>query len=470
MNPKLHQTQSQVQKLTLSPQIKVYLKILQMPLLELKQNLEEEMMQNPVLEEEITAEGELSNLSEETPAPEKPEDWEKQNEDLTETNDSEENLIDVKELERRKKYQESLITQQETLADHLHNQISLLDLTDLEKEWAEEVVGNLDEKGYLAIPLPELASQLKVPEKKLEGLLKKLQTVEPAGIFARDLAECLLLQLERREGPAVLLAERMITEQFPLLEKRNFPQLEKTLQAPSEAVGKAFHLIQELDPKPGLSFVSSKPFEVIPDALITCDENNPKKFQIEIKETGLSKLKLSAEYRKMMKDKALDETAKKFIREKVNQATWLLEALENRKVTLAAILKTVFEKQPEFLEKGFGALKPLRMKEVADVLGIHESTVSRAVAGKYIQTSRGTFPLRKFFSGKIASGPDSEESQKSVMEKIKHLIGTENPKKPLSDQKIAESLSQDGIQVARRTVAKYREMMKILPTSLRRKR
>jgi len=470
---KLNQSQSQTQKLTLSPQIKLYLKILQMPLLELKANLEEELNQNPLLEEEPPSEIEIDESLDEatsSDATEKIENWEGSDEELSQDGPHDETLADSKELTRKKNYQDSIITQEKTLTDHIHAQLHLLSLTEKEKKWTEELIGSLNENGFLTNNLAELSSQLDAPEKDLERLLAKLRSLDPAGIFSYSLEDCLLIQLERSPDKNSLLAQTLVRDHFNLLQKRSFPQIARLLKAPAEKVKAAFELIQSLDPKPGKSFISSRPFQIVPDAVITLDRNDPKKYHLDIRSSGLPPLRLNSEYRKMIKNKAVEPATKKFIKEKAEQAIWLLEALENRKSTLGSILKVILDRQPDFLERGFTGLKPLRMKEVADTLGIHESTVSRAVSGKYLESPRGTFSLRSFFSGKIASGSESEESQKSIMERIKTLVEAEDPQHPLSDQKIVQLLAQDGITIARRTIAKYRDMLKILPTNLRRKR
>ena len=469
MLSKMNQTQSQSQKLALSPQVKLYLKVLQMSLQELKNNLEEEMNQNPLLEEDPTA-SELPESEEEAANPGGIDNWESTEESSAISNPFDENLADTKELTRKKNYQDSIITQEITLIEHVQSQIHLLDLTGDEKSWTEEFIGNLDENGFLKIGLSELANQLKVLEQDLEVLLQKLQTLDPPGIFARSLEECLLIQLGQSHDKEASLAQKIIRDHFKLLQKNSFPQLARILKVSPESIKAACGLIHELDPKPGKSFIPSRSFQMVPDAVITTEGDDSKKYQVEIRETGLPHLRLNSEYRKMLKNKELEPKTKQFIKEKATQALWLLEAVENRKATLGSILKEILDRQPEFVEKGFSTLKPLRMKEIAEKLGIHESTVSRAVSGKFIQTPLGSFPLRDFFSGKIESGEESEESQKSVLGRIKRLIDEEDSKKPLSDQKIVELLSKDGIVIARRTVAKYREILRILPTSLRRKR
>ncbi len=448
--------------------MKLNLKILQLPLLELKQNLEAELNQNPALEEEIEKESEVSSDESNALSNEQPDTWE-EIEEPTFSNDAEPELVEIRELEKRKNYQESLIVQRTTLTDFIYSQLYLLDLSDEEELWSHELIGNLNEDGFLKENLSSLARRIQTPESALEKLIKKLQQLEPAGVFAKSIEECLAIQLKRKKGADSEIAHDIVMHNFELLQKKQFTGLAGIYKTSPDHIQTIFEMIQHLDPKPGKAFLTAEPLSVIPDIIITAQRGEKEKYKTEVEELGLPKLKVTSEYRQMVKDRSLDTKTKKFVKDNVEKALWLVEALNYRKATLTAITKEIVKRQPVFFEKGFSSLKPLRMKEIAGSLNIHESTVSRAIAGKYIQTPVGTYPLRSFFSGSVPSGAE-EESQKSVMERIKQLIEDEDVKHPLSDQKIVNILSEEGIQLARRTVAKYREMMKILPTSLRRVR
>jgi len=463
MKPKLILSQSQ--KMILSPQAKLYLKVLQMPLQDLRQSLLKELSQNPLLEEDPNCESTSSEESIE----EKEQSMEVSGE-ASINEDTYEPLVDPRELARRKDYQESILTQSESLIDHIHSQLSLLSLTKSELKWVDDFIGSLDENGFLTEDLSSVTTRLQIPEYRLEKLLKKLQQLDPPGIFARSLGECLALQLQERTHQLSSIARDMVLHNFHLIQKRSFKELSRIYQKTLPEIEEAYHLIQELDPKPGKAFASASSSAIVPDVILTTSKEKGKKYDVTIKGSGLPTLRINSEYQSMAKNKGMDEKTKKFLKENVEKAAWLLEALDYRKTTLASIVKIILDAQSNFVDKGLAHLKPLRMKDVAVKLGIHESTVSRAASGKYIQTPLGTYPIRSLFSGKISSEPGEDESQKSVMERIKGLIDKEDLKKPLSDQKIVALLEESGIKIARRTVAKYRDMLKILPTNLRRQR
>ncbi|HNV87270.1 MAG TPA: RNA polymerase factor sigma-54 [Candidatus Omnitrophota bacterium] len=473
----------QSQKLILSPQLRQYLKLLQLPLLELRQAVEQELSENPVLEEISLSEKNdvpLSEVSsEETPAsgsdPARELEFDRQIEALNkideefkgsgysnpETSDDE-----IKESVRNKNFQDTLMTSRPTLQESLLSQLSLLNLNERETEIAREIIGNIDDDGYLRAEPAEIAEKLNAHSEDAERVLNLLQTMDPPGVCARNLRECLMLQL-KKASQEHSLAMSIVRDCFELLERKHFADIAKKLGVPADAVSKAFHQISSLEPKPGRIFLSGAPIQVVPDATVSEDENNPGRYKIEIHEESVPRLRISPYYRKMLKARNTDAQTKKFLREKVGSALLLIRGLAQRKSTLLQITEEIVRIQQEFLEKGFSHLKPLRMKDVAETIGIHESTVSRAIAGKYLATPQGTVPYRSFFSVKMETERESPESQKSVMERVKNLVDGENKKKPLSDQEIVKLLHADGIKIARRTVAKYRDLLKILPTYLR---
>ncbi|MBI3313329.1 MAG: RNA polymerase factor sigma-54 [Candidatus Omnitrophica bacterium] len=476
--------QEQTQKLALSPQIRQYLKLLQLPLLELHQAIEAELAENPMLEETASATAAEENLeaTENQPLPDgkNPEEVkcdESFNHIELLSDDFQESYqypdasgANVEDLKKHKNFQESLITKPEGLGDFLEWQIGFLELSEKQKKIADEITGNIDEEGYLRATLDEISAATASSPEEVLKVLEQIQELDPPGIGARNLQEALLLQLKRK-GPEAEIAMRIVSNHLPLFEKRNWQELAKILSVDQETVKKATQLITHLDPKPGRTFYLEEPIAVRPDGAISFneDEESPR-YKIEIHDESIPELRINAYYRKMLRQKGLDEKTRNFLREKFQNAVNFIKAIGQRQSTLRAITEAIVKAQPDFFEKGFSYLKPLRLKDIAEIIGIHESTVSRAIHGKYITTPQGTIPYKSFFSTKLETTSGESESQKSIMEKIRSLITGESAEHPYSDEKIVEILRSEGLVIARRTVAKYRNLLKILPSHLRRKR
>lgn len=494
MEPRL--IQQQTQRLILSPQIRQYLRLLQMPLIALEQAVEVELSENPLLEEKQATEAEkaeeisLQGDPVEAIPDEKVKDANTDEfragefEHFLQLDDNfRENYYDsidfsirnVSDLEKQKNFQDSLITKPEALADYLMWQIRLLDMTDTERKITEEIVGNIDEDGYLKAGIEEVAEATNEPPQAVEKVLGRLhEELEPPGMGARDLQEALILQL-RRKGPDAHLALEIVSKHLPLLGKRDFQHLSRLLSVDVGEIKKAVAVIGRLEPRPGRTFYVEEPIAVTPDATVSFNENEGEdgagnKFKIEIHDETIPKLRINSYYRRLLRDKGTDEKTKFFLREKMQHALNFLKALKLRKSTIREITEEIVKVQSDFFENGFAYLRPLRLKDIANTLGIHESTVSRALHGKYISTPQGTISYKNFFSTKLETTNGEWASQKSIMEKIRRLIHGEGPKKPLSDQEIGAILQKDGIVIARRTVAKYRDLLKILPSHLRRQR
>ncbi len=483
MEPRLIQTQTQ--KLILSPQIRQYLKLLQLPIVELRTMIEQELAENPALEEvqkDVLEEPAMPQPAEENPKTDRAAAelrFDETSDSLSKLSESfrDEGLYPqedfalpgARDTQARKDYQESLVTQKESLFEHLGRQIGFLDLSRNEAQVADEMIGNLTEDGYLGIPLEEIVQTCAVDLAQVEKVLRAIQTLDPPGIAARDLQECLLRQLER-QGTQAELALTIVRDHFPLLQKKQWDQITKRIKALPEEIEQAKHLISHLDPKPGRSFHAQDDLAVTPDASVSFDETNEAKLVIEIHDETVPELRISPYYRRLLRNPKLDSTSRRFLKEKIQSAIEFVKALSQRRSTLRGITEEIVTAQEEFFEKGFSQLKPLRLKDIAERLGIHESTVSRAIQGKYLSTPRGTFPYKSFFSTRLDREEGGVESQKSLMEKVRELVRSEDSGHPLSDQEIANLLQKEGIKIARRTVAKYRELLKILPTHLRRMR
>lgn len=482
MEPRLIQSQSQ--KLILSPQIRQYLRLLQLPLAQLSTAIEQELAENPALEEipkDTLEEPPATRLAEEEAAKEPNAEELRFDETVRSLDLIDENFRDgfygegdlarpeAQELARQKNYQETLITRKESLLDYLLWQIGFLDLTEKERRIAEEIAGNLTKEGYLEIPLEEIAQNSDAAPAEIEKVLFELQGLDPPGIAARNLQETLLLQLQRK-GAETELAQKIVRDYLPLLEKKQWDPIARQLKASPEAIREAARWIAHLDPKPGRSFYGEDPIAIKPDASVSYDESEDGKLATEIYEEELPELRVSPYYRRLLKDQKLDPASRRFLKEKIQAAIDFMKALSQRRSTLGGITEEIAKAQAGFFEKGFSHLKPLRLKDISSRLGIHESTVSRAIQGKYLSTPQGTLPYKSFFSSKLERVEGEAESQKSMMEKIRELIRSEEPGRPLSDQALTELLQREGIKIARRTVAKYRELLKILPSPLRKKR
>ena len=477
--------QSQTQKLVLSPQIRQYLRLLQIPLVQLGDTIEQELAENPALEEipEETSEETLSSpaLQEIKPKDERNAEELRFDETLRSLDQLDESsgngfypqddfsTPETEDQNKKKNYQETLITKKESLFDYLSWQINFLELSEMERRIAEEIIGNLTDDGYLGASLEEISQTSQASLAEVEKVLSMIQTLDPPGIAARNLQETLLLQLERK-GEEAGWAKKIVREEFALLEKKHWDPIARHLKAGPEEIRKAAQLISRLDPKPGRTFYGEDPVAVTPDASIFYDDSEEEKLVLEMHEEGLPRLRISPYYRQLLKTPNLDPQSRKFLKEKIQAALDFSRALMQRCSTLQGITEEILRAQPEFFEKGFSHLKPLRLKDIAERVGIHESTVSRAIHGKYLSTPFGTLPYKSFFSSKLERTEGEAESQKSMMEMIRNLIQSEDPKKPLSDQAMTKKLQEEGIHIARRTVAKYRELLKILPTHLRRKR
>ncbi len=476
--------QHQAQKLILSPQIRQYLRVLQMPIAELSQAIETELADNPLLEEVSQEQPQDESL----PLPEQDKQPDKQ--DSTELNVGSESFDkldradeqfwesyndldvakpDISELKKRKNYEESIITRPEALSDFLLWQAGFLNFTEEENRIAEEIIGNINEDGYLKATVDEIASACQSDPQTVERVLTQIQELDPPGIGARNLQEALLIQLKKK-GPEASLAAEMVQHHLPLLEKRAWHDLARILSVNDLQVKQAADLIMHLEPKPGRTFYSEEPIAVTPDATVSLTDDENEKYKIEIHDESIPVLRISPYYRRLLRDKQADGKTKAFIREKMQAGINFLRALTLRKSTLREITEEVVRVQSRFFEKGFSELLPLRLKDIAHHLGIHESTVSRALQGKYISTPQGTIPYKSFFSNKLETTYGEAESQKSILEKLRNLIAKEDPQNPLSDQEIMKILKQEGLVIARRTVAKYRELLKILPSHLRRRK
>jgi len=471
----------QRQQLVMTPKLQQALKLLQMPAIELQQMLKQEIMENPMLEEIDeyleTQEDEESQdaqvKKEETPTAEKEQDDKEPGED---GNNEEE--IDWAEYfqsgfeigyglgeETQEEFFERVPVAKRSFTDQLISQLRIA--TDDEKsiQIGDYLIGSLDESGYLTCELEEVAREFDISVEEVDRLLKIIQTFDPPGVGAKSLQECLLIQLGGR-GLEDSLAATIIRNHFNDFKQKKYLEISKKLKIPIQEVQSQCKVISTLDPKPGLEIMAGDPQYVIPDLVV---EKVGEKYVIYLNDKNIPRLRISQAYQEeLMKGKHEgNKETKEFIQSRIKSARWLIQTIEQRRRTMVKVMECIVRKQQKFFEKGTAHLRPLTLQQVASEINMHESTVSRVTTNKYVQTPRGVFELKFFFSSSLGTLDGNEISAKSAKDKIRRIIEDENALNPLSDQKIADMLRADGLNIARRTVAKYREQLNILPARMR---
>ncbi|MEI7904038.1 MAG: RNA polymerase factor sigma-54 [Candidatus Firestonebacteria bacterium] len=439
------------QKMVLSQSLLQSLKILQLPVMELKEYIEEELEQNPMLE--LAEKTEKNEKESEAPTAE---EW---NEYLSRDE------VNAGEYEKKEdRSYESLAGNRYSLEEHLVWQLRLSDINQEDYTLGEKLIGELNEDGYLRASADELAVRLNAPAPDIKRVIALIQALEPVGVGAFDLKECLLIQLKAK-GLKDSISWKIVTDCWGEFEKGKFREIAEKLKAEQAEVGEAVRIISKLEPKPGREIESEEVRYIVPDVIIEKDENSG--YRILLNNQGMPRLELNRVYQKLLKSGSPGGKEKKFLEEKLKAAIAVIKAIEERKKTLFKVTRAIVGRQSEFLEKGIEHLKPLTLKEISEEIGMHESTVSRVTANKYVQAPGGIFAFRHFFNVKLDRGEGGPISSASVKEMIKNIIGEENKRTPLSDGKIAEILQGKGISVQRRTVAKYREEVKILTAAQR---
>jgi RNA polymerase sigma-54 factor len=362
---------------------------------------------------------------------------------------------------------ETFLSAPVTLGDHLRSQLSVSLISDNVRNAAESIIGNLDEDGYLVSPLEEIAAAGEHKEEHVEEALRVVQSLDPAGVAARSLRECLLLQIESVNGKGGV-AWQIVSNHMRLLETRQYKEIAKLLARPLEHIETAVAMIQHLNPRPGLRYSGAGARVVEPDVFFTKDGDD---YIIQMNDEDVPQLRLNAQYRKMLdRDNGATKEVRDYVRERYTSAIQLMKNIEQRKQTIMKVCQAIVRRQTEFLSHGLDHLKPMMIKEVAEEVGVHPSTVSRAVASKYVHTPQGVFELRYFFSEAV-QGPSGGSTPLLLLKRmVKKMIEEEDRSKPLTDEQITALLQNQGINVTRRTVAKYREDMKIPSTHQRRVR
>ncbi len=472
---KLSLEQKQVQTLTLSPQMQQAIYLLQLPLLELKQFLQQQLVQNPVLEEveniepPPSEEEPLAKLKENDYEPDVKEEMER----LARFNGEWQGYLrgmgasgrGEPEDEEKRRFWENSLARQPSLQEHLLRQLHLSASSSREEEIGEIIIGNIDGNGYLQASLEELAKSLRATSQEVEAALSLIQTFDPPGVGAKNLKECLLIQL-RDSGKEDTLEARIIAEHLKDLERRKYLHIAKRLGVSLNKVTKAARGISSLEPRPGRSFSPEKNHTIIPELIL---KKINGEYNIITNDGDLPRLRVSPLYQKLMKEDNSESEAQQYLMEKFKSAMWVIKSIEQRRKTIRRVAECIVKKQREFLDKGIEHLKPCTLGEIAAEIEMHESTISRVTANKYIDTPRGIFELKFFFTGKIPTQDNGSLSSESVKAKIRELIEAEDKQHPLSDMKIVKHFLAQGIHIARRTIAKYRESLKILPSTLRKR-
>jgi RNA polymerase sigma-54 factor len=502
MKTGLYQGTTLKQEMKINPRLYQAMDLLYMPLLDLQAHLKQELLNNPFLE--MAEDGDGDEMSEPVEAEKK--------KDEDEEIDWEEILLNGfeaggrREEYEQREYYEPVSVATRDLGDHLHDQLTLLRLSPRELLLGEEIIGNINDEGYLECSLETVVNSLNefleeqgsewgdTPAERrpfsldeAERMLRTVQGFDPPGIGARDLRECILLQLkdcmfqelsalnagieptsvELQEILEHSLAFRIARDYFDQLINHRWSEISKELSITPRDVQDAADEISKLDPKPGLKYGNHEDNYITPDLVV---EKVVDDYLVFLNDTNLPRLKLSKTYREIAKDKKkFAGENKEFISNKLNSANWMIQAIEQRRQTMLKVMNFIVDRQREFFEKGVQYLKPLTLREVAEVIDMHESTVSRVTNEKYVQTPRGVLPLKFFFSSGLSTTSGEEVSARGIKAQIQKLVSEENPSKPLTDQAIVNILKKEGIQIARRTVAKYRDQLGILSARMRKR-
>jgi len=450
--------------------------------LELVDLIQQEMKENPLLEEveegkeEVEAAEPATEREEEQPLPEtehtpevkgegegsKEFDWENYLENYNLTSYQRQSYQDGEE---RPSF-ENFLTKRTTLFDHLYWQLQLSRFTEEGQKAGIWIIGNLDDDGYLKISPEDISSETNLPLEVVEEILWRIQKFDPVGVAARDLRECLLIQLEQMAARDPL-AEKIVSEHLSLLKNRNYPAIAKRLGVSVDRVNESACLISKLDPKPGKAFGGDVIQEIIPDVYVHKVEGE---YVISLNDEDLPRLKVNALYRGILNDSRFAlEGDRKYIQEKLRSALWLIRSIHQRQRTIYKVTKSIVKFQREFFDQGIQFLRPLVLRDVAEDIQMHESTISRVTHNKYVHTPQGIYELKFFFNAGIASSQGETLASESVKNLLKEIIAKEDPRKPYSDEKLVQILNGMDIHIARRTVSKYRELMKILSSNERRK-
>lgn len=477
---KVSQSLKQTQSLMMTPQLQQAIKLLTLTHLEMTNVIAEEMVENPMLEEldnsnsddgETLAKEERLEMQnqeatsetfqEDGPVNKDEFDWQSYIETYNSTSSTPPNMA-TQDMDEMPNY-ENIVSQGQSLAEHLEWQLRMEDLSEEELDFASHIIHNINDDGYLSAPFEEIVSETELDREDAEDVWQLVKRLDPVGCGCETLTDCLLSQARIAEERSPLL-EKIIRDHLKDLEGKDYTKIAKTLGVEREQVEATVELLKNFHPKPGRLVSPGETHYVVPDIYVV---KVGTEFVVKVNDDGVPRLKISQLYQKMLSQKDNKE-AYEYVQEKLKSALWLIKSIENRQRTIYKVSQAIVSQQQDFFKKGPRHLKPMVLKDIANEIGMHESTVSRVTTNKYMHTPIGLFELKYFFNTGVGGKNGGIDVSSEVLKlKIKELIGNENPKKPLSDQKIASLLSRDDVEVARRTVAKYRELLGILSSSKR---
>ena len=465
----------QSQRVVMTPLLQQAIQLLQLSTLELQEVVQKELLENPLLEEVPTEPVETPAVPDApaAPTPEAPlveplpVDRERATDDLpfdltaVMFDDHEERSL-VAQEDRDDLPFENMVRSTSSLGDHLEEQLRFASEDPATRRIGAEIIGNIDEDGYLRANLAELAQRCNVAVEEIERALALVQGFDPPGVAARTIQECLLIQLKADPNPDPVSVE-IVEQHFDDLSRRRYPDIARALKLPLDRVMESVEEIMGLEPKPGRRFGGADTRYIVPDVVVQKMGND---YVVLLNEDGIPRLRVNALYRSLLRNSG--DEARQYVEQKLRSAVWLIKSVDQRQRTLRKVTQSIVKFQREFLDKGLPYLRPLSLRDVGEDIGMHESTISRVTTNKYVETPQGLFELKFFFHSGIASGDGEMVSSISVKKMIQDLLANEDPSKPLSDQEVAQILKGRALVIARRTVAKYREELGILPSHQRR--
>jgi RNA polymerase sigma-54 factor len=469
----------QSQRVVMTPLLQQAIQLLQLSTLELQEVVQKELLENPLLEEVPTetenAEAPAAAATPDAPAPtpvepapiEPSPTSERQTDDLpfdltaVMFDDHEERSL-VAQEDREDLPFENIVRSVGSLTDHLDEQLRFTIEDPLHRRIGGEIIGNLDEDGYLRAELSEIAERCQTTVDQVEKVLALIQAFDPPGVAARTIQECLLIQLRTDPNPDPVSVE-IVEQHFDELSRRRYPDIARALKLPLDRIMESVEEIMGLEPKPGRRFGGNDSRYIVPDVVV---HKMGSEYVVVLNEDGIPRLRVNSLYRSLLRSSGDD--ARAYVEQKLRSAVWLIKSVDQRQRTLRKVTQSIVKFQRDFLDKGLPCLRPLSLRDVGEDIGMHESTISRVTTNKYVETPQGLFELKFFFHSGIASGDGEMVSSVSVKKMIQDLLANEDPAKPLSDQEVAQILKGRGLTIARRTVAKYREELGLLPSHQRR--
>jgi RNA polymerase sigma-54 factor len=470
-------------RLRMAPRMIQSMEILQLPIMALQERIEQELGENPILEDlreaypEPGADDTTGAPAEEpTPEPEPDtepdefaglsgleEDWSERYEEGQRRS----RAALSEESDRKQEAMQNMASRPRSFHDDLTDQLSFLDCEPIVRQVAEYIIHNLDDRGLFTLDLQDVVRDLngRASPEQVEEALRAVQRLDPPGVGARDLRECLLLQL-LPETPCHDVLQVLISQHFDDLEHNRLPAIEKKTGIPLEKIKEALEQLRRLNLRPAASFDMDNSQYVVPDLIVELDEHGD--YQVRLAEEYSPQLSISRDYQRLLRNKQTDPATREYIQKKIQSARWLIESIEQRRNTLLRVARAIIEHQKDFLDKGPEFIEPLKMQQIADRVGVHVTTVSRAVDDKWVQTPRGIFPLKRFFGGGTTTAGGDEIAWDTVKQKLLEIIAKENKQNPMSDEEIVDEMARQGLKVARRTVTKYRQGL-LVPSSRQRK-